>query len=119
MQSLNFDRVKADMLADNIHGYIKYVNKSYQEKNSYLSHPEKLYRLKHLTDEFNLPLLASELTRINRFVYDEKYTRELVHEIRKAISIIGDYIEQNEEDLFIFVPRIHILRSLCRSFTSI
>lgn len=116
---MNFDMIKAKMLAENIRGFIEYVNKSYQENNTYLSHPEKLYRLKHLTDEFKLNIIADELIRINRFVFDKKYTLELVNNFRKAITIIGEYIDNNEDDLFIFTLRLHTLRSLCDSFTNL
>ncbi len=116
---LNFDMIRAKMLAENIRGFMEYVNKSYQENNTHLSHPEKLYRLKHLTDEFKLYIIADELIRINRFVYDKKYTAELVDDFKKALTIIGEYIDNNENDLFIFTPRLHTLRSLCSSFTNI
>jgi len=107
---LNFDMIKAKMLAEHIRGFMDYVNKSYQENNTHLSHPEKLYRLKHVTDEFKINIIADELIRINRFVYDKKYTAELVNDFRKAT---------NEDDLFIFTPRLYTLRSLCDSFTNI
>ena len=116
---MNFDMIKAKMLAEHIRGFMDYVNKSYQENNTHLSHPEKLYRLKHVTDEFKINIIADELIRINRFVYDKKYTAELVNDFRKAITIIGDYIDTNEDDLFIFTPRLYTLRSLCDSFTNI
>lgn len=113
---MNFDMVKANMLAENMNGFIEYVNKSYKENNTNLSHPEKLYRLKLLIDEFEFQIIASELLRINRFEYDEKYTSILVNRFRKAIMIIGEYVDQNRSDLFIFTPRLHILRSLSSLF---
>ena len=105
------------MLAENINGFIEYVYKSYQTNNTYLSHPDKLYRLKLLIEEFEFRIIASELLRINRFEFDEKYTSILVNRFRKAIGIIGEYIDHNENDLFIFTPRLHTLRSISSSFS--
>ncbi|WP_338448771.1 hypothetical protein R4Z09_21505 [Niallia oryzisoli] len=116
---MDFEREKANLLAENIKGFIQFVRKSYQQKNSYLSDPDKLYRLKLLIDEFHFQIIADELTRINKFVYDEKYTALLVNRFRKAIHMIGDYIEQNYNDLFIFTARLHTLRSISSSFTNI
>ncbi|WP_071394104.1 hypothetical protein [Bacillus tuaregi] len=116
---MDFDREKAKLLAVNIEGFSLFVRKSYQNNNSYLSNPEKLYRLKSLVDEFQFQIIADELSRINRFIYDEKYTRLLVNRFRKALHIIGDYIDQNSQDLFIFTARLYTLRSICRSFTNI
>lgn len=115
--TLEFDRIKANLLAENIRGFFDYVLKSYKENNKHLSDPDKLYRLKNLVEEFKLNIIADELLRINRFLYDEKYTAELVNDFRKAIDIIGEYIDLNKDDLFIFTPRLQTLRSLCRSFT--
>lgn len=116
---MDFDREKANLLAENIRGFIQFVSRSYQQKNNYLSDPDKLYRLKLLVEEFHLQIIADELTRINKFIYDEKYTALLVNRFRKSIHIIGDYIEQNSDDLFIFTARLHTLRSINRSFTNI
>jgi len=116
---VDFDREKANLLAENIRGFIQFVQRSYQQNNSYLSDPDKLYRLKLLVDEFHLTIIADELTRINKFMYDQKYTGLLVNRFRKAIHIIGDYIDQNSNELFIFTARLHTLRSICSSFTSI
>jgi len=116
---MDFDKEKAILLAGNIKGFIEFVQKSYQQKNSCLSNPEKLYRLKLLVDEFHLQIIADELVRINRFMYEQKYTRLLVSRFRKALHIIGDYIDQNSNELFIFTARLHTLRSICSSFTYI
>lgn len=116
---LNFDRMKANLLAENIRGFWEYVHKSYRENNTNLSHPEKLYRLKNLVEEFKLNIIADELIRINRFLYEEKYTAELVNDFRSAIDIIGEYVDLNVDDLFIFTPRLYTLRSMCHSFTNI
>lgn len=116
---MDFDREKANLLAENIRGFIQFVRKSYQQNNSYLSDPDKLYRLKLLVDEFHFNIIADELTRINKFMYDQKYTALLVNRFRKALQIIGDYIDQNSNELFIFTARLHTLRSISNSFTNI
>jgi hypothetical protein len=116
---MNFDREKADLLAENIKNFAQYVFKSYQEKNSYLSNQDKLFRLKNLVEEYKLHIIADELLRINRFSYDEKYTSILVNQFRKAIHSIGEYIDNNENDLFIFTARLHFLRALSNSFSNI
>ncbi|MBP2239855.1 hypothetical protein J2Z40_000408 [Cytobacillus eiseniae] len=116
---MNYEREKANMLAENLKSFTDYVLKSHKAYNIYLSNQEKLYRLSLLTDEFEIQILADELLRINRFIYDEKTTAILVERIRKALTIIGDYIDNNFNDLFIFTPRLHILRMLSSSFTYI
>ncbi|MBB6444311.1 hypothetical protein [Bacillus benzoevorans] len=117
--ALDFDQMKANLLAENIRGFFEYVQKSYRENNTNLSHPDQLYRLKNLVEEFKLNIIADELLRINRFLFDEKYTTELVNDFRRAIAIIGEYIDINKDELFIFTPRLHTLRSMCDSFTNI
>jgi hypothetical protein len=114
---LNFEMIKANMLAENIKGFIEYVHKHYQENNIYLSHPDKLYRLKLLIEEFQFRMIADELLRINKFIYDEKYTAILVNSFRKGITIIGEYIDNNYSDLFIFTARLYTLRALSLSET--
>lgn len=110
---------KAKLLAENIKGFKDYVLRSYQDKNVYLSDPEKLFRLKLLVEEYKLHIIADELFRINRFTWDEKVTYLLVNRFKKAITIIGEYIENNYEDLFIFTPRLSILVTSVNSFRKI
>lgn len=101
---------KAILLGENIKDFVEYVQKSYQEKNQHLSNLDKLFRLKLIVEEYKLHIISSELLRINRFEYDEKYTKLLVNDFRKAIDIIGEYIDQNQDDLFIFTARLYALR---------
>lgn len=114
---MNFEMIKANMLAENIKGFIEYVYKHYQENNIYLSHPDKLYRLKLLIEEFQFRMIADELLRINKFIYDEQYTAILVNRFRKGITIIGEYIDNNYNDLFVFTARLYTLRALSLSET--
>ena len=116
---MNFEKEKADMLAENIKGFIYYVQLSHQKNNIHLSNPDKLYRLKLLLHEFQFRIIADELLRINRFIFDEKYTSILVNHFRKGIQVIGEYIENNYNDLYIFTPRLYTLRSIGNSFSQI
>jgi hypothetical protein len=116
---LNFEKEKADMLAENIKGFIHYVQLSDQKNNIHLSNSDKLYRLKLLLHEFQFRIIADELLRINRFIFDEKYTSILVNRFRKGIQVIGEYIENNYRDLYIFTPRLYTLRSIGSSFSQI
>ena len=107
------------MLAENIKGFIQYVQIQYQLNNRHLSKPDKLYRLKLLLQEFQFRIIADELLRINRFIFDEKYTSILVNRFRQGIQIIGEFIENNYNDLYIFTPRLYTLRSIARLFSQI
>ncbi|WP_428908170.1 hypothetical protein [Niallia sp. Krafla_26] len=107
---------KANLLAQSIKGFVQYVQKSYLENNRNLSHPDKLYRLKLLVEEYKLLILSDELMRINRFVYEKDYTKILVDRIRKAIKEVGEYIDQNDNDLFIFTARLKALRMMVDSY---
>jgi hypothetical protein len=107
-----FEREKANLLAVNLRGFIQYVHNSFQENNKNLSNPDQLYRLKHLVDEFKFHIIADELIRINAFEYDEKYTMYLINEFNKGITIIGEYIDHNHDDLFIFSARLFTLKGL-------
>ena len=111
--------VKANMLAENIKGFIEYVYKKYREKNIYHSNLDKLYRLKLLIKEFQFRVIAEELLRINKFLYDEKYTSILVNNFRKGIQIIGEFIDNNYDDLFFFSARLYTLRSNSACFSKI
>ena len=116
---MNFEKEKADMLAENMKSFIKYVQLNVQRNNIHLSNPDKLYRLKLLLHEFQFRIIADELLRINRFIFDEKYTAILVNRFRKGIQIIGEFIDNNYNDLYIFTPRLYTLRSIGSSFSQI
>ncbi|WP_338469603.1 hypothetical protein R4Z10_12330 [Niallia sp. XMNu-256] len=107
---------KAKLLAKNINDFVQYVRNSYRENNKYLSNPDKLFRLKLIVEEYKLSIIADELFRINRFEYDHKYTSLLVHDFKIAIDIIGEYIDLNEHDLFIFSARLYVLRLILNSY---
>src|SRR4051812_6738987 len=111
--------VKANMLAENMKGFIEYVDKKNREKNIYHSNFDKLNRLKLFIKEFQFRVIAEELLRINKFLYDEKYTSILVNNFRKGIQIIGEFIDNNYDDLFFFSARLYTLRSNSACFSKI
>lgn len=107
---------KANLMAQSIKGFTEYVQKNYLENNRNLSHPDKLYRLKLLVEEYKLHILCNELMRINRVVYEDHYTKILIDRLSKAVEVIGEYIDQNYNDLFIFTARLHAVRMMIDSY---
>ena len=107
----------ANLLAENIIDFIKYVHESYEHKNSLRVNRDKIYQIKLLIKEFRFQILADELIRINQFSWDEKYTHFLVDSFRKGINIIDEYVKNNYDDLFLFTARLHTLKNLSQSFT--
>jgi hypothetical protein len=103
------------MLAENIKGFVKYVQKSYENKNSSILNIDKVYQIKLIMEEFQFQIIAAELLRVNQFSWDEKNTRLLVDRFRQGIDIIDEYVKRNYNDLFLFSPRIHTLKSLSKS----
>jgi hypothetical protein len=109
MLEMNFEMQIANMLADNINGFITFVRKNHEnENNCFCLNRDKLYQLKLL--------VADELKRINRFTWDENYTHLLVDRFRKGMGVIEEYVENNYSDLFIFTARLYTLNSLSLTF---
>lgn len=107
---------KANLLAEQINSFIKFVQKHNENKNSLRSNPDKIYQIKLITEEFKFRIIADELRRINQFSWDEKYTHHLVDQFQRGINIIDEYVEKNSHDLFIFKARLHTLKNLIHSF---
>ena len=104
----------ATMLGENIDGFIKLVYDIYENKREVFTlHPDKLYQLKLLVEEYKFQMLADEIIRINRFSWDEKYTLLLVARFKEGLNIIETYIESNYEDLYIFTARLFTLKNYC------
>lgn len=114
---MKFERQKANMLAENINEFIKFVQKHYENKNSGKFHPDKLFQVKLLVEEYKFHIIADELLRINMFDWDGKYTYYLVDWFIKGLTIIEEYVKNNDHDLFLLTARLHTLRSLSFSFT--
>lgn len=115
---MDFERERAKLLAENLKGFVLFVEKSYQQ-NTYMSDQDKLFRLRNLVEEYKFQLLADEILRVNQFEWDAKVTTILVERVRNGINSIDEYVENNMNGLFIFSARIHTLQSICHSFTTI
>lgn len=116
---MNFEMQRAIMLAEQINGFIKFVHKTHDHKNSYRANPDKVYQIKLLIKEYKFQILADELHRINQFDWEEKYTYYLVDSFNKGIRIIDEYVKNNYEDLFLLTARLHTLKDLSVSFNKI
>ncbi|MDR6997708.1 hypothetical protein [Neobacillus niacini] len=114
---MNFEMQKAMMLAENIEGFIKFVQKNYENKYKNRLEKDKIYQIKLLMEDFKFQILADELMRINQFSWDEKYTLYLVEEFIKGISIIEEYVKNNYNDLYIFTARLFTLKNLSQPFS--
>ncbi len=113
---MSYEMRIATMLADQVDRFIRFVQENYDNKHkSYVENPDKWYQVKLLIEEFKFQLNATELRRINRFSWNEKYTYLLVNDIKKGLDVIGEYVERNYNELFIITGRLHTLRSLCSS----
>jgi len=115
---MKFEMQKANMLAESINGFIKFIQNSHEtSKNNFIKNTDKIYQIKLLIEEFRFQVLADELIRINRFTWDEKYTYLLVDNFVKGIDIISEYIERNYNELYIFTARVYTLKNLSISFS--
>lgn len=109
---MKFAREKAQFLAESVASFVTFVNRQHKV-NTILSDPDMLFRLKNLVEEYRLQLLASELIRVNRFVWEERESSILIGRIKKGIATIHDYVENNKDGLFIFSARLYTLTSIC------
>ncbi|MCL6572211.1 MAG: hypothetical protein K6T88_11090 [Bacillus sp. (in: Bacteria)] len=109
---MNFEMQKAIMLAEQINGFIQYVQRNYKTNTSLYSNKNKIYQIKLWMEDFQFQILADELIRINQFSWDEKYTYYLVDQFRKGITIIDEYVSNNYNDLFLFTARLYTLKNL-------
>lgn len=114
---MNTEMQKANLLAENINNFIKFVQKNHENQNNFRLNTDKLYQIKLLIEEFRFQILADELLRINQFSWDEKYTHYLVDSFRKGIDIIDEYVKNNYDDLYIFTARLSTLKDLSLSFS--
>ena len=114
---MKYEMQKAIMLAENINDFIEYVQKSHENKNRFRFHPDKLYQVKLLVEEFKFQIIADELLRINQYSWDRKYTHYLVDHFSKGLEIINEFVEKNYEELFLITARLYILKNLSQTFT--
>lgn len=115
---MNFEMQKALMLAENIYGFIKFVHKSYEDKNSFRFHLDKLYQVKLLIEEYKFQLIADELWRINQFEWDAKYSYLLVDWFVKGFNVIEEYVTIHTNELFLLETRLYTLKNLSLSFNN-
>ncbi|GHH98952.1 hypothetical protein [Neobacillus kokaensis] len=113
---MNFEMQKANLLAENIDAFIKFVHKRHENKNSLCSNPDKVYQIKLIMEDFKFQIIADELRRINQFDWDPKYTHYLVDQFLEGFRIIEEFVKNNYSDLFIFIGRIYTLDELCHPF---
>ncbi|WP_419888140.1 hypothetical protein ACN6MT_22540 [Neobacillus niacini] len=109
---------KAIVLAENINGFIKFVQNQ-RKTNNFRIENNKLLQIKYLIEEYRFQIVADELIRINKFDWDEKYTLYLVDQFQKGITIIDEYVKNNYNELFIITARLYTLKNLCNSFSKI
>lgn len=114
---MNFEMQKANMLAENINSFIRFVHKNYQNKPVINKNRDKWYQIKLLIEEYQFQIISDELFRINQYSWDEKYTHLLVDRLKKGMDVLDEYIKNNYEVLYILTARMHTLRSLSESFT--
>lgn len=106
---------KAIILAENINGFIKFVQNQ-RDTNHFRIENNKLLQIKYLMEEYKFQIVADELIRINQFDWNEKYTLYLVDQFQKGITIIDEYVKNNYNELFIVTARLYTLKNLYRSF---
>lgn len=104
---------KANMLAENIHDFIKYVSRLDEQSDNLEINRDKLYQIRLFIEEFKFRILADELLRINRFEWDEKYTSYLVEQFTKGLTIINEYVNRNKQELFLITARLYTLTNFC------
>lgn len=113
---MNTEMQKANLLAENIKGFITFVDRNLDHNIFYMD-SDKLHQIKLIAEDFKFHILADELKRINRFTWDPKYTHFLVERFTKGLSIIDEYTARNYNSLFMVTGRIYTLKNLSASFS--
>lgn len=113
MKCMTHEMQKALLLAENIKGFIQFVEK---HKNSFMVESDKIYQVKLFISEYKFKIIADELHRINQFEWDEKYTYYLVDSFQKGLTTIDEYVQHNYNDLFILTARLYTLKNFSHSF---
>ncbi len=113
MKGMIHEMQKALLLAENIKGFIRYVEK---HKNSFMVDADKMYQVKLFINEYKFKIISDELHRINQFEWDGKYTYYLVDSLQKGLTTIDEYVQYNYNDLFILTARLYTLKNLSYSF---
>jgi hypothetical protein len=114
---MRFEMQKAIMLAEGLKDFIQFVQKNYENKNSFRINSDKLYKIKLITEDFKFHIIADELLRINQYDWDGKYTCYLVNQFQEGFDIIEEYVNNNYDDLFLITARMHTLKNLSSLFS--
>jgi hypothetical protein len=115
---MELEREKVNLLANCIMDFVTFINESYDAKYRNFSNPDKLFRLKLITEEFHFNTIASELLRLNSQCLEEQQTRVLIARFKKAFGDVVDYFEHNQSDLFLFSGRVYTLEHYCQLFNT-
>lgn len=107
---------KATLLAENINSFLTFLNKN-SEKNIFYMDTGKLRQIKLIAEDYKFHILAEELIRINRFVWDPKYTNYLVNQFLKGLIIIDEYVQRNYNSLYMLTGRLYTLKNLSSLFS--
>jgi hypothetical protein len=107
---------KATLLAENINGFLTFLNKNLKSNILYMD-TDKLKQIQLIAEDFKFHILANELIRINRFVWDPKYTNYLVDRFVKGLTIIEEYVQRNYNSLYMVTGRLYTLKNLSSLFS--
>lgn len=113
---MQYEMEKANLLAENIKDFLAFVDKNI-ERNIFYMDTDKLHQIKLIAADFKFHILADELFRINRFVWDPKYTNYLVDRFVKGLTIIDEYVHRNYNSLFMVTGRLYTLKNLSALFS--
>jgi hypothetical protein len=109
---MNIMMQKANLLADNILGFVDLVNKTYRlNKKSNL-----LYQLTLMVEDYKFQSTAHEIKRVNAVTSEEDYTLLLVERFKKGLPAIEEFIERNYDELYLFTAKIHTLKNITAIF---
>lgn len=109
---MNYYMRVANLLAENINGFIEFVQVNWRDKSCLIVNEDKWYQVTLFVEEYKLRVIADELERINRFCWNESYTTLLVDDLKKALQVISEFVERNYADLFFLTARLHTLKNL-------
>ncbi|MGM0845715.1 MAG: hypothetical protein ACQEUT_12115 [Bacillota bacterium] len=109
---MNFKINYAKMIAENLQGFLDLVNRTYDHHSYYVLHQDTLYRLKLLVEEFRLKTFAEELFRLTKYETEEKQILMNIEKVHEKMIILEEFIENNQNDLFIFTGRVHSILSI-------
>ena len=115
---MELERQKSILLATAIKEFVDLVISKENEPFSKNSNSDKLFRLKLIVEEYRLGTIAGELLRVNTHTWDEQATRILIDRFITAFKHIAEYVENNQNDLFMYSGRIYTLEHYCRLVTA-